>query len=200
MTWRFPSCAQRGATDAWIQILFCYQVREDPVTFAAALGSSSALQQDCIMLPSCQLPFFFLTIPLPPLPSSISFLLHLRVNRAETLALHCKKDSWPQGSVRILRDCRRRWKVSWLPGVFSAWHSAFWLCPASADWLHCHLSWIRQLQSAGIPINAGTLMRVLTGGIHCSLLFLCFCLLTSQKNEQQPEHCSEHGSLLLTEN
>lgn len=117
MTWRFPSCAQCGVTEALIQILFRYQAQEGPVTFAAALGSSSDLQQDCVMLPHCQLPFFFFFFHLCPRPLPFHFLSSPpEIPYARKIGTSLwKKDSGPRGSVRILRGCRRRRKVSWLP-------------------------------------------------------------------------------------
>lgn len=195
MTWRFPSCAQCGVTEALIQILFRYQAQEDPVTFAAALGSSSDLQQDCVMLPHCQLPFFLFFSSTSALVHflSTSFLLHLRFNTPEKLALHCEKripGLEDQSEFYGVAEGDKKWadfqsiqcltfSLLTAPQSFLQLHA---VCPVSADWLHCRLSWTLQLQSGGIPIIAETLMRVLTGDIHCSLLFLCFCLLTSQKN------------------
>lgn len=128
MTWRFPSCAQCGVTEALIQILFRYQAQEDPVTFAAALGSSSALQQDCVMLPSCQLPFFFF---LPPLPSSTSFPLPFFSTwdsiRQKLWHFIVKKGFRASRISQNFMGLQKETKSELTSRVFSAWHSAFWL-------------------------------------------------------------------------
>lgn len=213
MTWRFPSCAQCGVTEALIQILFRYQAQEDPVTFAAALGSSSDLQQDCVMLPSCQLPFFFFSSTSALVHFlSISFLLHLRSNTPEKLALHCEKripGLEDQSEFYGVAEGDEKWadfqsiqcltfSLLTAPQSFLQLHA---VCPVSADWLHCRLSWTLQLNSAA---------AVGRDSHHCwntvesphwrhTLQSALPVFLSVNLPEELPEHCSEHGSLLLSE-
>lgn len=156
-------------------------------------------QQLCFTAGLCNAPFmpiaflFFSSTSALVHFLSTSFLLHLRFNTPETLALHCEKripGLEDQSEFYGVAEGDEKWadfqsiqcltfSLLTAPQSFLQLHA---VCPVSADWLHCRLSSALQLQSGRIPIIAETLMRVLTGDIHCSLLFLCFCLLTSQKN------------------
>lgn len=198
MIWRFPSCAQCRAAEALNQILFRSQAQEDLVTLrlsdTAVLQPVALLCSRTVRCSLCAISLSFFSL----FPNSTFALFHFlssphKIKCATNIDTSLLKRITGLEN-RILRGRRRRWKASWLPehsvldiqpsdccsALFS--HLRGGGCPASADSLHCQRSSTLQLQSGGIPTIAESLMRVFTGDIHWNLLFICFCLLASQKN------------------
>lgn len=160
------------------------------------------------MLPSCQSPVFLLAVHHPPLPSSTSLLLYLSRSTSKNIGT----SSWKRipdlkYHSELIQGCKRGRKLSWLPGYsvlciqhFTALQSfysfteciSYQLTGCTAILAVAHRA--TQLQSDGVSITAETLMRLLTGDTHWSLLFLCFYLLIShEKNWNQPECHNKHS-------
>lgn len=155
MTWRFPSCAQCGVTEALIQIFVPLPGPRRSGYICGRSGQQLWFTAGLCNAPFMPIAFLFFFFHLCPRPLPFHFLSsppEIQYGRKIGTSLW-KKDSGPRGSVRILRGCRRRRKVSWLP-EYSVLDIQPFDCASVLSTAPCSVSCISWLAALSSQLNS----------------------------------------------